>query len=139
MSIMSIPATIVETSTLLKKSGTVVLDGNGNGVLIFDPDNARQRWEVTSVVVSTNQAAIAGMVPVVTLAVNTVALSTMSPSNQRGASWNGNQDTFSGQIDIGPCDFLSIIFAPPTGSVGTPLAGVLATAIVTGTKYTRRG
>jgi hypothetical protein len=135
---MSTQTTLVETSTLLKKSGTVALDANGNGVLIFDPDNARQRWEITSVIVSTNQNAIATVVPQVTLAVNTTDLGTMSPANQRGGTWNGNQDTFAGQIDIGPCDFVSVIFAPPTGTSGTPLSGVLATAILTGTKYTRR-
>lgn len=135
---MSTTAAVVETSTLLKKSGTVTLDANGNGVLTFDPDNARQRWEIASVIVSTNQLATATVVPLVTLAVNSTQMATMSPANQRGASWNGNQDTFTGQIDIGPCDFVSVIFGPPAGTSGTPMAGVLATAILTGTKFTRR-
>ena len=61
-----------------------------------DPDNARQRWEVTSVVVSTNQAANATVVPVATVALNTSDISVLSAGNNRGQSWSGNQDTFTG-------------------------------------------
>lgn len=136
---MSTPAPVTETQTILKKSGSCVLDATGNGVITFDPDNARQRWEVTSVVVGTNQPATATVVPVCTLGINTVTMATMSQGNQRGASWNGNQDTFTGEIDIGPCDFLSVIFSPPAGTSGAAMAGVIASAVVTGSKYTRRG
>jgi hypothetical protein len=122
----------------LRKSGSVTLDANGNGVLIFDPDNAWQRWVVTQVVVSTNQAATATVVPLVTLALNTSQLSTMSQGNQRGQSWNGNQETFTGAEDVGPCDSFSVIFSPPQGQSGTPLAGVICSAVVTGQKFTRR-
>ena len=128
---------IVETSLLLKKSGQVTLDSTGNGVLIFDPDSARQRWEITSIVVTTNQASTASVVPIVTTALNSTAFSTMSPGNQRGATWSGNQDTWEGKIDVGPCDFFSVIFSPPTGQ-GASLSGVICTAVITGTKYTRR-
>lgn len=134
---MTTPTGIVETVLQLKKNGQVKLDSSGNGVLTFDPDSARQRWEVTSVVVTTNQASTASVVPIVTLAINAVALSTMSPGNQRGATWSGNQDTWEGLIDVGPCDFFTILFSPPTGG-GAALSGVLITAIVTGKKYTRR-
>lgn len=129
---------VVEIQGQLKKSGQVTLDANGNGVITFDPDNARQRWEVRQVVVTTNQASTATTVPVVTLAVNTVAFSTMSPGNQRGATWNGNQMTFTGKEDIGPCDFFTVIFRPPNGASGGSLSGVICTAVVTGDKYTRR-
>lgn len=135
---MSTPAPAVETQTILKKSGSCVLDATGNGVIIFDPDNARQRWEVTSVVCATNQSATSTVVPVCTLAINTVAMGTMSQGNQRGATWNGNQDTFTGEIDVGPCDFLSVIFSPPAQTSGAAMAGVIASAVVTGSKYTRR-
>lgn len=130
--------TTVETQGLLTKTGQVTLNANGNGVLTFDPDNGSQRWEVTSVVVTTNQSSLATTVPVATLAINTISLSTMSPGNQRGTTWSGNNDTFRGQIDIGAADFLTVLFYPPQGSSGTPLAGVIATAVVTGAKYTRR-
>lgn len=129
----------VETALLLKKSGQVTLDANGNGVINFDPDHANQRWEVTKIVVATNQQSTAVLVPQVTLAINTNDLPTLSAGNQRGQSWNGNQETFTGQIDLGPCDYLSIIFAPPTGQSGAPLSGVIASAVITGMKYTRRG
>lgn len=129
---------VTEVSAPLKQSGQVRLDANGNGVLTFDPQNARQRWEVTSVVVSTNQAAAATVVPVATVALNTTALSTMSAGNQRGATWSGNQDTFTGKIDVSSADFLTVAFGPAQGQSGAALAGVVASAVVTGTKYTRR-
>lgn len=127
-----------ETESQLKKSGSVTLSASGNGVIIFDPDNARQRWMVTSVVVSTNQAANATVVPVAQVAKNTVDVTLLSQGNNFGASWSGNQDTFSGELDIGPCDFLTVAFSPPPGQSGTPLSGVIAYATVTGQKYTRR-
>ena len=123
----------------LHKSGQVTLNSTGNGVLIFDPDHANQRWEVDSVVVSTNQSSTATIVPFVTLAQNTTALSTLSAGNQRGATWNGNKETFRGLWKIGPCDFLAVIFSPPAGQSGASMSGVIASAVVTGTKYTRRG
>jgi hypothetical protein len=135
---MSQPNGVTEVSGQLKKSGQVTLDANGNGVLIFDPDNAWQRWETSSVVVSTNQPASATVIPVATLALNSITLATMSGGNQRGATWSGNQDVFSGTMHVGPCDFMSVMFSPPPGQAGSALAGVVCTAVVTGTKYTRR-
>jgi hypothetical protein len=124
----------------LKKSKQVTLDATGNGVIIFDPDHANQRWEITKIVVKTNQAANAVLIPNVVPAVNTTALSTMSDGNQRGsATWSGNNDMFTGLIDLGPCDFLAIIFYPPVGQNGAGLSGVIGSAVVTGTKYTKRG
>lgn len=136
---MSFP--ITEIVGQLKKSGQVTLDANGDGVLTFDPDNANQRWIVSSVVVTTNQPATSTVIPVATLAINTVTFATMSGGNQRGATWSGNNDTFTGSMDVGPADFLTILFTPPMGQAGAAaaLVGVIATAIVTGTKYTRRG
>jgi len=135
---MTTPGGIVEVQTLLKKSGQVKLDSSGNGVLTFDTDSARTRWEVTGVVTTTNQASTASVVPIVTLAINSTAYGTMSPGNQRGGdTWSGNQDSWSGQIDIGPCDFLSVIFRPPTGQ-GASLSGVIASVVVTGRRFTRR-
>lgn len=131
--------TPIEVTAQLKKSGQVTLDANGNGVLTFEPDSANQRWVVTSVVVKTNQPANATVVPVATIAVNTVDITTMSDGNNRGQSWSGNQDTFSGSQDVGPCDFLTVAFSPAPGQSGAALAGVVASAVVTGTKYVFRG
>jgi hypothetical protein len=132
------PAAWVEVQSQLRKTGSVTLDANGNGVLTFDPSSARERWVVNSVVVSDNQSATSTVIPIATLALNTTALSTMSPGNQRGSTWSGNQDTFQGSMDVGPCDFLSVIFGPPPGTSGTSIAGAICTAIVTGSKFTRR-
>jgi hypothetical protein len=147
---------LTEVAGQLHLAGSCTLDASGNGVITFDPANARQRWEVESVVVSTNQAANATVVPVATVAKNTAIATQLSQGNSRGASWSGNQDIFTGKVDISPADFLSVIFQLPPGQgaagggdtftdlfgdvFGVPgqLAGVIAFATVTGTKYTRR-
>ena len=136
---MTFPVTEIEGR--LVKSGSVKLDATGNGVITLDPENARQRWEVTSVVVGTSQSATATTVPVATVAKNTSIASQLSQGNNGGQSWSGNQDTFAGQWDISPADYLSVIFSPPPGAtVGqiAALAGVTCYATITGTKYTRR-
>lgn len=132
------PGHWVETQSQLKVTGQVKLDASGNGVLTFDPASARQRWLVTQIVVTTNQSATATVVPVVTAALNTTALNTMSAGNQRGSTWSGNQDTWTGEIEVSSCDFLSVVFSPPPQQSGTPLAGVICSTVVTGTIYTRR-
>jgi hypothetical protein len=81
------------------------------------------------------------VVPVATVAKNTAVVSQLSQGNSRGASWSGNQDVFAGETDISPADFLSVLFAPPPGATGgqiATLSGVVCSATVTGTRYTRR-
>jgi hypothetical protein len=134
------PAWANEIPGDLKKSMQATLDSAGNAVIIFSPDHANQRWEVTAIAVNTNQAATATLVPNAVPALNTTSVSTLSAGNQRGAAtWSGNNDIFRGLIDVGPCDFLSILFYPPKGQSGAALSGVIASAVVTGTKYTKRG
>jgi len=128
----------VEIQGQLRASGSVKLNASGNGVIILGPDNARQRWEVTSVVVSTNQNANATVVPVATVALNTVDITQLAAGNNLGQSWSGNQDTFAGKIDVGPADNLAIGFSPAPGQSGSALSGVIASAVITGTKFTRR-
>lgn len=123
---MSVPA-VTEISGQLSRSGSVTLDATGAGVITFDPDNARQRWVVDQVVVSTNQAPSSTPVPIATVYVNDVS----SPGNSQGSTWAGSRDTFTGTTEIGPCDFLAVHF---TGGI----PGVTATAVLSGTKYTRR-
>jgi hypothetical protein len=135
------PPNWTETATQLKTSASVTLDATGSGTVMFTPNNANQRWVVTTVVLSTNQAATATVVPYATLALNTNDITTMSQGNQQGTSWAGNNDQFRGALDVGPCDNMSVIFYPPPGATSgqiADLAGVIATAVVTGTKYTRR-
>ena len=125
-----------ESAAALKKSGTVTMTAAG-GVLFFSPDHANQRWEVAAVVVATDQAATATTIPVATLAINSPTLGLISQGNQRGATYSGNQDTFGGLIDVGPCDELDVHFTPAPGQSGTPLVGVKASAVITGIKYNR--
>jgi hypothetical protein len=131
--------TWVETAVPLNKSGSVVLNANGTGIISFDTDSANQRWEVTNVVISTNQPATDVIIPVVNIALNTSDPSSVASYNLRGATWSGNQDQWSGgTIDVGAIDYLAIVFSPPPGTSGGSLAGVIGYATVTGTKYTRR-
>lgn len=127
-----------ETASILKKSGQCILDSSGNGVVTFDTDSANQRWVISSIVVSTNQSSTANPVPYATGALNTTSLSQMSISNSFGTTYSGNNDSFSGDIDVSPMDFFSVLFYPPPGQNPGTLVGVKATAIVFGSKYTRR-
>ena len=132
------PSHWTEVQSILKKSGNVTLNSSGEGTIYFTPDSARQRWVVSSIVVKTSQDFNAGTVPTVTIALNANDVTTMSDGNNLGNTWSGNQDTYQGEVDLGPCDNLSILFAPPTGQDGTSLDGVNCTAVVTGVKYSRR-
>lgn len=127
-----------ETQAQLKKSDVVTLNASGQGTIYFTPDHARQRWVINEVIVSTNQAFNAGTVPTVTLALNSNDITTMSDGNNRGQTWSGNQDTYTGEADVGPCDNFSVIFSPPAGMAGTSLSGVKCKAVITGVKYNRR-
>lgn len=127
-----------ETQAQLKKSGSVRLNASGQGAITFDPDTARQRWVVTTVIVKTDQQFNAGTVPTVTLGLNANSVATLSDANHRGSSWSGNQETWTGEIDVSSGDFLSVLFAPPPGQSGASLSGVTCSAVITGVKYNRR-
>lgn len=121
----------------LHKGGSVVLTAGGaglpgdstpGGVIILQPANAHQRWVVTEVDVSTNQGPTQIPVPTAEVFVN----GQLSRMNSRGATWSGNQDSFTGNVKVGPCDYLQIVF---TGGI----LGSTASAVVEGNYYTRRG
>lgn len=138
---VAVSAPAAELDGQLHQAGQVTLDSTGSGVLTFAPDNARQRWVVQTVVVSTNQAATATVVPVATVAKNTPVAPVLSQGYVRGSSWSGNQDTFTGEVHISPADYLSVLFVPPPGATAgqiAALAGVICSATVTGTRHTRR-
>jgi hypothetical protein len=118
---------VTEWSGELRKSGQVTLDASGNGTITVASDNAWQRWVVESVWVSTNQAQTATPVPTAELFVGPAS----SRANSRGVSWSGNQDTFEGRILVGRVDEFHIVFAG-----GIP--GTVASAVIGGTKHTRR-
>jgi hypothetical protein len=135
------PPNWVETASQLRNSGQVTLNANGVGTLSFTPDSANQRWVITYVTINTNQLATATVVPQCTLAMNTTDITQLSQSNSQGTSWSGNNDTFNASIDVGPMDFVSLLFAPPPGSTTAQiatLAGIIAGVTIQGTKYTRR-
>lgn len=135
------PDSWTEISGQLRTSGSCVLSALGFGTITFQPTSANQRWVVSSVVVSTNQPSLATVIPYCTPALNTTDYTQMSQGNQWGTSWTGNNDTFSGDADVGQCDFLGVLFYPPPGATLAQvalLAGVTCTAIVSGTRYTRR-
>jgi len=130
-----------EKPSQLRTTGNVTLNSAGIGSIQFSPDNANQRWVISSVIVSTNQNATAQVVPFSTIAMNTTDYTQLSQGNNRGTSYSGNNDTYSSPLDVGPCDFVSVLFYPPPGSSPSQistLVGVIATAVVLGTKYTRR-
>jgi len=120
------PGAVTEVAGQLSRSGNVVLDATGGGTITFDPDHARQRWTVSQIVVSTSQPPASTPIPTASVYVNSV----LSPGNAQGSSWAGNRDTFTGETDVGPCDFLAVVFAG-----GIP--GTTAYANVSGTRYTR--
>jgi hypothetical protein len=127
-----------EVTGMLRKSGSVKLDASGNGVILFDVDNASQRWVITSIVTKTDQNAVATVVPYATGALNTYTVNTLSPSNTFGTTYNGNNDSFGGALDVSPTDTFCVLYYPPPGQSGSPMSGVRATAIIRGTYYTRR-
>jgi hypothetical protein len=135
------PPNWTETASQLRKSGQVTLTAAGIGVLSFETDSSNQRWVITGIVITTNQAATATVVPQCTLALNTTDITQLSQANARGTSWAGNNDTFSASVDVGPMDFVSLLFFPPPGSAPAQIAllsGVIAGATIAGVKYTRR-
>lgn len=128
---MNFPVT--EASGVLKRSDSVVLDSNGNGTINFSPQHARQRWEVTAVVVFTNQGSTQIPIPQANVLINGVSFGSAtvtSPGQSLGSSWSGSKDTFSGNASVGPCDQMEVVF---TGGV----PGTRAFANVAGTYYTR--
>lgn len=131
----------VETQGQLRMSSSVKLDATGQGTITFDPDHANQRWVVESVVVSASLVGLPSAVPIVNLALNSHSMSTLSLGNQLGSTYSGNQDSFTGSIDVGPCDFLTVLFAPAPGATVAQIAylsGTVCTAIITGSKFSRR-
>ena len=125
---------ITEVSGQLKQSSSIMLDANGNGAIYFTPNNSHQRWEISSVVVSTNQGPTNIPIPTAEIFINGVSFGTTivtSTGQSLGATWSGNQDSFSGKADVGPCDSLAIVF---TGGI----AGTMAFSNIRGTYYTRR-
>lgn len=114
-----------EVEAYLNKSGNVKLDGNGNGTVDLDVDNAWQRWEIDQIVVSTNQGSTQTPYPTAEVFAGPIA-----PVYSQGATWTGNQDTFRGRVDLDSGSELHVVW-----SGGIP--GTVGTVRVHGKKYTR--
>lgn len=114
-----------EVESVLQKSATVTLDGNGNGTVDFDVDNAWQRWVIDSVRVKTSQGNTQTPYPLAEVFNGPIA-----SAFSEGATFTGNQDTFRGRVDLDAGSELHVVW---TGGV----PGSVATARVTGKKYTR--
>jgi hypothetical protein len=135
------PAHWTEISSQLKASASGTLGATGTTAIIFQPNSANQRWVVTSCVVSTNQASTAVVTPYATMALNTTDITQLGQSYRVADTYNGSQNTFSGALDVGPCDFLAVLAYPPPGATAgqiSALVGVIASVVLYGTKYTRR-
>jgi hypothetical protein len=143
---------ITEAAGQLRLSGSAVM-GAGQAVISFDPSNARQRWEVTGVVVSTDQAASATAVPVVAVVLNAADRVPVSQGGKRSHSWDGNMVTLAVKVKAGPADSVAVVFTDPGAASaasgiyldeytatypGTAMDGITCYATITGTRYTRR-
>lgn len=108
----------------LRRSGSVVLDGNGDGSVTFAVFTANHRWVIRTLVVSTSQAQTSAPYPQVVayLGQNEQA------ARSEGGSWLGNQVTMRGDIDMDEGEDLTVAF---TGGV----AGTTATAVIEGDSY----
>jgi hypothetical protein len=104
--------------------GSAKLDASGNGQIYFTVYSANHRWLIYEVVVNVVTVLSPQVFPQVTLHIGGQAQAGLS----EGASWNGNQETFQGQILMDACDDLTVDFA------GGALNQV-CTAIIEGTNY----
>jgi hypothetical protein len=104
----------------VRRTGRATLDSNGNGQVMFDVPSANHRWILESVVVNVSGAA-PGLYPQVVLYVGGVQSSGLS----EGATWTGNQQTFTGRIDMDSGITLMVAF------IKGP-AAAMATAIIEG-------
>ena len=95
----------------------------GNGSVGFDADSGNHKWVIEDIVVATSQAQNTAPYPTAT-----AYLTGQQVGVSEGASWIGNQDTMRGQVEIGPCETLTVAF-----SGGVP--GSVATAIAEGDSF----
>jgi hypothetical protein len=141
-----------EIAGLLRLSGSAVM-GAGQAVISFDPPNARQRWEVTGAIISTDQPATATAVPVAAVVLNAADRVPVSQGGKRSHSWDGNMVTLPLRVQAGPADSVAVVFTDPGAASaesgvyldtytatypGTAMDGTVCYATITGTRYTRR-
>ena len=104
---------------------SVTLDGSGNGAVTFTVRHANQRWIIHYIGVSTSQAPTTAPYPTAT-----VYEGPQQAGMADGATWTGNQDTFTGRFVMDACTDLTVAF---TGGV----AASVATVVIEGTNELR--
>ncbi len=115
----------MEVKAILNVAKSVTLDGSGNATMDFTVSGAWERWEITSIVFSTNQASTAPPFPEAF-----VYSGPISPHYLQCSTASGNQDTGSGLIlaDVG--NDVHVVYSGG-------LAGSIATVTLSGDKFTR--
>jgi len=116
--------TMMETSSLLYASGSVVLDVNGQGTVILQPGNANERWTISST--SVRQQGTAVKNPLYNSYVGAV-----TPNQAVDGSYSGNQDDSDTVIEIPYGSYF-------TGQWTGGDIGATLTIVVRGTRYQRR-
>ena len=111
----------------IRRRLSVTLDGSGNGSVTFTVRHTNQRWVIEFVGVSTNQAPTVAPYPTATLYEGP-----QQAGMADGATWTGNQDTFTGRFVMDACTDLTVAF---TGGV----AGSVATVVIEGANELRAG
>lgn len=115
-----------EIEGYLDVSASVVLDSSGSGTVDFDVDNSWQRWVVDSVRVKTNQGDFQTPYP----SAEVFSGAAIADRFSQGKSWTGNNDVFRGRVDLDSGSEMHVVW---TGGI----SGTIATARVTGKRYTR--
>lgn len=101
-------------STSLKEQNSVKLDANGNGTITFTVP-IKQRWRITNVVTSTNQAAGSTPVPV-----SSTYLNGTDSMHLEGGTKDGDLDTGVGLIIAEQEDRVIQVFTGGVvGSIGS--------------------
>lgn len=107
----------------VRRRGSVVLDGSGNGTVTFGVTfSSNHKWVIADVLVATSQSSTQSPYPTAI-----AYLGGQQVGVSEGATWTGNQDVMRGQIEM-TADDLNIAF---TGG----LAGSTATAVIEGDNY----
>lgn len=107
----------------VKRGQSAVLDGSGNGTIVFDVFSANHKFVLSHVVVKVAGAQPA-LFPIVTLynGLNQV------DASSHGGSWVGGQVTFRGKIEMNNADSLTVGFTQGTASTRV-------TAVIDGENY----
>jgi len=106
----------------VRRRASVKLDASGDGSVSFDVFTANSRWVIESVVCSASGATPA-LYPQAVLYVGG-----QQSGVSEGASWIGNQETFTGIIEMTGADTLTVAFSGGT-------SGTMMTVIIEGTNF----